>query len=148
MFLFFVIYRFRQYGLWSRYKDLYPEKDLVFTIGSSNYSKDWFFSQVTRYTIILINFFFVIHFSRVYVYSVYCIVEPNYSNYNCNSGMWKMGRMSKQRGRLCSTLKVSIRAEITLSNWPSHQHITRTYRCEINFLFPHLNCFDLKIILY
>ncbi|KAL8047045.1 hypothetical protein ABFX02_08G212900 [Erythranthe guttata] len=40
--------RFRQYGLWERYEKLYPQKDLVFTIGSSNYSKDWFFSQVTR----------------------------------------------------------------------------------------------------
>ncbi|EYU30913.1 hypothetical protein MIMGU_mgv1a018512mg [Erythranthe guttata] len=40
--------RFRQYGLWERYEKLYPRKDLVFTIGSSNYSKDWFFSQVTR----------------------------------------------------------------------------------------------------
>ncbi|KAI3451278.1 hypothetical protein Pfo_007943 [Paulownia fortunei] len=40
--------KFRQYGLWTRYKDLYPQKDLVFTIGSSDYRKDWFFAHVTR----------------------------------------------------------------------------------------------------
>ncbi|KAL8047044.1 hypothetical protein ABFX02_08G212900 [Erythranthe guttata] len=40
--------KFRQYGLWAGYEEMYPRKDLVFTIGSSNYSKDWFFSQVTR----------------------------------------------------------------------------------------------------
>ncbi|KAK2996013.1 hypothetical protein RJ640_013903, partial [Escallonia rubra] len=40
--------RFRQYGLWDRYTDLYPEEDLVYTVGASNYSKDWFFAHVTR----------------------------------------------------------------------------------------------------
>ncbi|KAJ8762543.1 hypothetical protein K2173_007982 [Erythroxylum novogranatense] len=40
--------RFRQYGLWERYAELYPIQDLVFTVGTSNYSKDWFFAQVTR----------------------------------------------------------------------------------------------------
>ncbi|XP_024026666.1 rhamnogalacturonate lyase B [Morus notabilis] len=40
--------KFRQYGLWERYAELYPDKDLVYTIGSSDYSKDWFFAQVTR----------------------------------------------------------------------------------------------------
>ncbi|XP_057784021.1 uncharacterized protein LOC131001568 [Salvia miltiorrhiza] len=40
--------KFRQYGLWERYTDLYPKKDLVFTIGTSNYKKDWFFAHVTR----------------------------------------------------------------------------------------------------
>ena len=47
----FLNYRFREYGLWSRYADLYPEDDLVYTIGSSNYTKDWFFAHVTRYVI-------------------------------------------------------------------------------------------------
>ncbi|KAK6150315.1 hypothetical protein DH2020_015247 [Rehmannia glutinosa] len=42
------IEKFRQYGLWTRYKDLYPENDLVFTIGTSDYKKDWFFAHVTR----------------------------------------------------------------------------------------------------
>ncbi|KAE9587084.1 hypothetical protein Lal_00004402 [Lupinus albus] len=40
--------KFRQYGLWERYAELYPDKDLVFTIGVSDYTKDWFFAQVTR----------------------------------------------------------------------------------------------------
>ncbi|RLM69771.1 rhamnogalacturonate lyase-like [Panicum miliaceum] len=40
--------RYRQYGLWERYAALYPEKDLVFTVGRSDESKDWFFAQVTR----------------------------------------------------------------------------------------------------
>ncbi|XP_069153466.1 uncharacterized protein [Solanum lycopersicum] len=42
--------RFRQYGLWERYADLYPNGDIVFTIGESDYKKDWFFVQVTRKT--------------------------------------------------------------------------------------------------
>ncbi|GMN40188.1 hypothetical protein TIFTF001_009413 [Ficus carica] len=40
--------KFRQYGLWERYAELYPDKDLVYTVGVSDYSKDWFFAQVTR----------------------------------------------------------------------------------------------------
>ncbi|XP_073147151.1 uncharacterized protein [Henckelia pumila] len=40
--------RFRQYGLWYRYKDLYPLGDLNFTIGKSDYKEDWFFAHVTR----------------------------------------------------------------------------------------------------
>ncbi|KAL2521859.1 Rhamnogalacturonate lyase family protein [Forsythia ovata] len=40
--------KFRQYGLWARYKDLYPNNDLVYTIGRSDYRKDWFFAHVTR----------------------------------------------------------------------------------------------------
>ncbi|CAK9156014.1 unnamed protein product [Ilex paraguariensis] len=40
--------KFRQYGLWARYTDLYPDQDLVYTIGSSNYKKDWFFAHVNR----------------------------------------------------------------------------------------------------
>ncbi|PKI61471.1 hypothetical protein CRG98_018154 [Punica granatum] len=39
---------FRQYGLWERYGELYPEDDLVFTVGTSKYQKDWFFAHVTR----------------------------------------------------------------------------------------------------
>lgn len=42
--------RFRQYGLWERYADLYPDKDLVYTVGLDDYRKDWFFAQVTRKT--------------------------------------------------------------------------------------------------
>jgi rhamnogalacturonan endolyase len=40
--------RFRQYGLWDRYADLYPQNDLVYTIGVSDYRSDWFFAHVAR----------------------------------------------------------------------------------------------------
>ncbi|KAK9090224.1 hypothetical protein Sjap_023401 [Stephania japonica] len=40
--------RFRQYGLWERYSVLYPDNDLIYTINSSDYRKDWFFSHVPR----------------------------------------------------------------------------------------------------
>ncbi|XP_027333931.1 probable rhamnogalacturonate lyase B isoform X2 [Abrus precatorius] len=40
--------KFRQYGLWERYADLYPNEDLIYTVGVSDYSEDWFFAQVTR----------------------------------------------------------------------------------------------------
>ncbi|XP_019174845.1 PREDICTED: uncharacterized protein LOC109170266 [Ipomoea nil] len=40
--------KFRQHGLWERYSELYPNEDLVYTVGESDYSKDWFFAQVTR----------------------------------------------------------------------------------------------------
>ncbi|KAM3344718.1 rhamnogalacturonate lyase isoform X1 [Capsicum galapagoense] len=42
--------KFRQYGLWDRYTDLYPYKDLVYKVGASDYRKDWFFAHVTRRT--------------------------------------------------------------------------------------------------
>nr|GMD96472.1 probable rhamnogalacturonate lyase B isoform X1 [Ipomoea batatas] len=42
--------KFRQYGLWERYTDLYPDEDLVYTVGACDYSKDWFFAQVNRKT--------------------------------------------------------------------------------------------------
>ncbi|XP_054810059.1 probable rhamnogalacturonate lyase B [Prosopis cineraria] len=41
-------HRFRQYGLWKRYVELYPTNDLVYTVGVSDYSKDWFYAQVPR----------------------------------------------------------------------------------------------------
>ncbi|KAL3840492.1 hypothetical protein ACJIZ3_025083 [Penstemon smallii] len=40
--------RFRQYGLWERYADLYPDEDLVYKVGISDYQKDWFYAHVTR----------------------------------------------------------------------------------------------------
>ncbi|KAK4274200.1 hypothetical protein QN277_017463 [Acacia crassicarpa] len=40
--------KFRQYGLWERYAELYPDKDLIYTVGVSDYTQDWFFAQVTR----------------------------------------------------------------------------------------------------
>ncbi|CAM8914308.1 unnamed protein product [Rhodiola kirilowii] len=42
--------KFRQYGLWERYAELYPDSDLVFTVGQSDFANDWFFAQVTRRT--------------------------------------------------------------------------------------------------
>ncbi|AET03356.2 probable rhamnogalacturonate lyase B isoform X1 [Medicago truncatula] len=41
--------KFRQYGLWKRYSDIYPNDDLVYTVGVNNY-RDWFFAHVTRST--------------------------------------------------------------------------------------------------
>ncbi|KAD4584674.1 hypothetical protein E3N88_22275 [Mikania micrantha] len=38
----------RQYGLWERYARLHIDGDLVFTIGQSDYKKDWFFAHVNR----------------------------------------------------------------------------------------------------
>lgn len=40
--------KFRQYGLWERYAELYPDNDLIYTVGESDYHTDWFFAQVTR----------------------------------------------------------------------------------------------------
>ncbi|XVE83037.1 hypothetical protein DITRI_Ditri16bG0054700 [Diplodiscus trichospermus] len=40
--------KFRQYGLWDRYSDIYRHGDLVYTVGFSNYSRDWFFAHVPR----------------------------------------------------------------------------------------------------
>ncbi|XP_050234926.1 probable rhamnogalacturonate lyase B [Mercurialis annua] len=40
--------RFRQYGLWERYAELYPDGDLIYTVGVSDYRTDWFFAQVNR----------------------------------------------------------------------------------------------------
>ncbi|URE21405.1 Rhamnogalacturonate lyase [Musa troglodytarum] len=42
--------RFKQYGLWERYADLYPDSDLIYSVGESDYRKDWFFAHVTRKT--------------------------------------------------------------------------------------------------
>ncbi|XP_049392588.1 uncharacterized protein LOC125856967 [Solanum stenotomum] len=41
--------KFRQYGLWDRYTEIYPNDDLVYTVGSSNYQTDWYFAHVNRY---------------------------------------------------------------------------------------------------
>ncbi|KAK6116097.1 hypothetical protein DH2020_008366 [Rehmannia glutinosa] len=43
-----VNFTFRQYGLWERYSELYPNGDLVYVVGESNYATDWFYAQVTR----------------------------------------------------------------------------------------------------
>ncbi|XVF61482.1 hypothetical protein PTKIN_Ptkin08bG0133200 [Pterospermum kingtungense] len=40
--------KFRQYGIWDRYSDIYRQGDLVFTVGVSNYSQHWFYAHVPR----------------------------------------------------------------------------------------------------
>ncbi|XP_057807277.1 probable rhamnogalacturonate lyase B [Salvia miltiorrhiza] len=40
--------KYRQYGLWNRYTDLYPHQDLIYTVGVSDYRRDWFFAHVNR----------------------------------------------------------------------------------------------------
>ncbi|CAI9758172.1 unnamed protein product [Fraxinus pennsylvanica] len=42
--------KFRQYSLWDRYTELYPEQDLVYTVGVSNYQTNWYFARVNRKT--------------------------------------------------------------------------------------------------
>ncbi|KAI5077487.1 hypothetical protein GOP47_0007311 [Adiantum capillus-veneris] len=40
--------RYRQYGLWLRYSELYPDTDLVYDVQSNDWSNDWFFAHVGR----------------------------------------------------------------------------------------------------
>ncbi|KAG6555730.1 hypothetical protein Mapa_002969 [Marchantia paleacea] len=42
------IEKWRNYGLWARYAELYPSEDLVYTVGTSDYTKDWYFAHNTR----------------------------------------------------------------------------------------------------
>lgn len=42
--------KFREYGLWERYADLYPTQDLIYTVGTDDYRRHWFFAHVTRAT--------------------------------------------------------------------------------------------------
>ncbi|EFJ05307.1 hypothetical protein SELMODRAFT_137340 [Selaginella moellendorffii] len=37
--------RHAQYGLWERYFELYPETEVVYTVGESKWQTDWFFLQ-------------------------------------------------------------------------------------------------------
>lgn len=39
--------KFRQYGLWERSEDFYPNDDIPYTIGVSNNTREWFFAHVT-----------------------------------------------------------------------------------------------------
>ncbi|KAL5079877.1 hypothetical protein RYX36_008298 [Vicia faba] len=41
--------KFRQYGLWERYSDIYSNGDLVYTVGIDK-NIDWFYAQVIRIT--------------------------------------------------------------------------------------------------
>lgn len=58
----FLVCRFRQYGLWEQYGVLYPKNDLVYNVGTSNYSKDWFFAHVTRYVLYPMILVFEVYF--------------------------------------------------------------------------------------
>ncbi|XP_056697230.1 probable rhamnogalacturonate lyase B [Spinacia oleracea] len=40
--------KYKQYGLWDRYTDLYPKEDLIYTVGVSDFRKHWFFAHVLR----------------------------------------------------------------------------------------------------
>ncbi|KAL1214218.1 hypothetical protein V5N11_034747 [Cardamine amara subsp. amara] len=40
--------KFRQYGLWERYSELYPDEDMIYNVDVDDYSKKWFFMQVNR----------------------------------------------------------------------------------------------------
>jgi len=42
--------------LWDRYTELYPDADLVYTIGVSDYRRDWFYAQVPRSVSLNINY--------------------------------------------------------------------------------------------
>ncbi|XP_058775167.1 uncharacterized protein LOC131649423 isoform X2 [Vicia villosa] len=41
--------KFRQYGLWERYSDIYSNGDLVYTVGIDK-NDDWFYAHVTKIT--------------------------------------------------------------------------------------------------
>ncbi|BBN16054.1 rhamnogalacturonan endolyase [Marchantia polymorpha subsp. ruderalis] len=47
--LYGTVEKWRNYGLWQRYTDLYPSHDLIFTVGTSDYTKDWFFAHLCRH---------------------------------------------------------------------------------------------------
>ncbi|BBN02207.1 rhamnogalacturonan endolyase [Marchantia polymorpha subsp. ruderalis] len=40
--------KFRNYGLWERYSELYPTEDLVYCVGTSDWTKDWYFAHCGR----------------------------------------------------------------------------------------------------
>uniref|UniRef100_A0A1U7WGE7 Uncharacterized protein LOC104226140 n=2 Tax=Nicotiana sylvestris TaxID=4096 RepID=A0A1U7WGE7_NICSY len=48
---------FRQYGLWKQYSGLYPTNYLVYTVETSNYSRDWFYACLTQKMNVGINIY-------------------------------------------------------------------------------------------
>lgn len=50
--------RFRQYGLWERYSEIYRNEDLIYDVDVNDYRKDWFFAQVTRLYMYLLRIVF------------------------------------------------------------------------------------------
>ncbi|KAG8641067.1 hypothetical protein MANES_13G102600v8 [Manihot esculenta] len=53
--------KFRQYGLWDRYSNLFPSNDLIYHVGKGNYTQDWFFAHVpskcNRYSALVLRHF-------------------------------------------------------------------------------------------
>ena len=45
-------------GIWDRYSELYPDADLVYTIGVSDYTKDWFYAQAPRSDFCIIDYLY------------------------------------------------------------------------------------------
>ncbi|EPS67579.1 hypothetical protein M569_07195, partial [Genlisea aurea] len=41
-------HKYRQYGLWDRYTDYFPTRDLIYTVGASDYAKDWWYAHLNR----------------------------------------------------------------------------------------------------
>uniref|UniRef100_M4EPT3 rhamnogalacturonan endolyase n=1 Tax=Brassica campestris TaxID=3711 RepID=M4EPT3_BRACM len=56
--------KYRQYGLWERYSELYPDEDMVYDVDVDDYSKDWFYMQVTRFWSQTLNFSAIKIFNR------------------------------------------------------------------------------------
>lgn len=40
--------RFRQYGLWERYSEIFKDNDLIYTVGTSDWRRDWCFAHTCR----------------------------------------------------------------------------------------------------
>eukprot|EP00252_Welwitschia_mirabilis_P026686 TRINITY_DN8830_c0_g1_i1.p1 TRINITY_DN8830_c0_g1~~TRINITY_DN8830_c0_g1_i1.p1 ORF type:complete len:644 (+),score=75.58 TRINITY_DN8830_c0_g1_i1:259-2190(+) len=40
--------RFRQYGLWERYSEIFQNNDLIYIVGSSDWRTDWYFAHTCR----------------------------------------------------------------------------------------------------
>lgn len=40
--------RFRQYGLWERYSEIFKDNDLIYTVGTSDWRRDWYFAHTCR----------------------------------------------------------------------------------------------------
>lgn len=98
--------RFRQYGLWTRYTDLYPDSDLVYTIGTSDYSKDWFYAQVPRFESIL-------KVSR----QLKLFNAKHAENFCEISGKQVMVIIKEPPGKLSSDLRIRIRVERITCVW-------------------------------
>ncbi|CAH9078339.1 unnamed protein product [Cuscuta europaea] len=101
--------RFRQYGLWERYSELYPNGDLVYVVGESDYTKDWFYAQVTRKkedntyqgTTWQIKFILDLHLDGIYMLRIaiasatYAELQVRVNNPNANPPLFSSGLIGK-----------------------------------------------------